>query len=297
MSRNLEGCKVLAKGSLWRDGAQNREGFVISMSDTMLLSLSAIIALVPLSMLAMRHDQRPDTVFWMVLVVAVAGPVNWVLVSMAGSWQTDLATALWVTVAATMAIFAVITILNRESWRLAPLVSAYMAALGVIAMIWGHAPDKPLEVAASVDGWIGIHIGVSVATYALVTIAAVAALAAFLQERALKNKRPTKLSRLLPSVADCEELEVRLLVLGEIVLAMGLATGMALQYGDTGTLLVFDHKTVLTITAFVVIGGLLAAHYKTGLRGRQAARIVLLAYLLLTLGYPGVKFITDVVLS
>jgi ABC-type uncharacterized transport system permease subunit len=78
---------------------------------------------------------------------------------------------------------------------------------------------------------------------------------------------------------------------------MGLATGMALQYGDTGTLLVFDHKTVLTITAFVVIGGLLAAHYKTGLRGRQAARIVLLAYLLLTLGYPGVKFITDVVLS
>jgi ABC-type uncharacterized transport system permease subunit len=62
-------------------------------------------------------------------------------------------------------------------------------------------------------------------------------------------------------------------------------------------LLVFDHKTVLTITAFVVIGGLLAAHYKTGLRGRQAARIVLLAYLLLTLGYPGVKFITDVVLS
>ena len=38
-------------------------------------------------------------------------------------------------------------------------------------------------------------------------------------------------------------------------------------------------------------------HFKTGLRGRQAARMVLLAYLLLTLGYPGVKFITDVVLS
>jgi len=266
------------------------------MPDNMILGLSAIIALVPSSLLAMRRDHRPDAIFWMVLIVAVAGPASWVLVSMAGSWQTDLSTALWVTIAATMAIFAVVAILTRESWRLAPLVCAFMAALGVIAMIWSSAPHKPLETAIAAGGWMGIHIGVSVGTYALVTIAAVAALAAFLQERALKNKRPTALTRLLPSVADCEELEVRLLVLGEIVLALGLASGMALQYGETGSLLVFDHKTVLTITAFAVIGGLLAAHYKTGLRGRQAARIVLLAYLLLTLGYPGVKFITDVVL-
>ncbi len=266
------------------------------MPENLILSLSAIIALAPSSLLAMRRDHRPDMIFWMVLIVAVAGPMNWVLVSMAGSWQKDIATALWVTVAATMAIFAVITILTRESWRLTPLVTAFMAALSVIAMIWSSVPHKPLETTAA-GGWIGIHIGVSVGTYALVTIAAVAALAAFLQERALKNKRPTALTRLLPSVADCEELEVRLLVLGEIVLAMGLASGMALQYGETGTLLVFDHKTVLTITAFAVIGGLLAAHFKTGLRGRQAARMVLLAYLLLTLGYPGVKFITDVILS
>jgi ABC-type uncharacterized transport system permease subunit len=78
---------------------------------------------------------------------------------------------------------------------------------------------------------------------------------------------------------------------------MGLASGMALQYADTGKILAFDHKTVLSITAFAVIGGLLVAHYKTGMRGRKATRIVLLAYLLLTLGYPGVKFITDVVLA
>jgi len=231
-----------------------------------------------------------------VIAVAMAGPVIRVLISMADSWQTNLSTALWVTVAASMAIFVVITVLTRESWRLAPLVSGYMILLGILALIWSSVPHKPLDAGVS-GAWVGVHIGVSVATYALVTIAAVAALAAFLQERALKNKRPTALTRILPSVADCEELVVRLLALGEIVLAIGLATGMALQYGETGTWLVFDHKTVLTITAFAVIGGLLAAHYKTGLRGRRAARIVLLAYLLLTLGYPGVKFISDVILA
>ncbi|HEY4636208.1 MAG TPA: cytochrome c biogenesis protein CcsA, partial [Rhodospirillales bacterium] len=118
----------------------------------------------------------------------------------------------------------------------------------------------------------------------------------FLQDRALKLKRPTAMTRVLPSVADCEDLLVRLLVLGEIVLAIGLMTGMAVQMRETGHLLKFDHKTVLTVAAFAVIGGLLIAHFKTGLRGRMAARIVLLGYLLLTLGYPGVKFVTDVMM-
>jgi ABC-type uncharacterized transport system permease subunit len=53
----------------------------------------------------------------------------------------------------------------------------------------------------------------------------------------------------------------------------------------------------LTIAAFVVIGGLLVCHYGSGVRGKMAARIVLLAYLLLTLGYPGVKFVTDVLMA
>ena len=49
----------------------------------------------------------------------------------------------------------------------------------------------------------------------------------------------------------------------------------------------------LTLT----IGGLLLVHYRTGLRGRRAARWVLVAYLLLTLAYVGVKFVTDVLLA
>jgi ABC-type uncharacterized transport system permease subunit len=39
------------------------------------------------------------------------------------------------------------------------------------------------------------------------------------------------------------------------------------------------------------VTGLLIAHRHSGLRGRQAARLVLLAYMLLLLGYFGVKFV------
>jgi ABC-type uncharacterized transport system permease subunit len=74
-------------------------------------------------------------------------------------------------------------------------------------------------------------------------------------------------------------------------------SGMAAQYFQTSQLIELSHKIVLSLLTFAVIGILLLVHAKTGIRGRRAARYVLAAYLLLTLAYPGVKFVTDVVLA
>ena len=267
------------------------------MSDNILLSLSAIISLLPPIVLAMRRNHRPDTIFWLVIFVATIGPVNWVLLSMTDFWHANLQMALWVTISATMVIFFIITLVTDQTWRLSPLITAYLTILGLIALVWGSTDYTPLKSTVNENNWFGIHVGVSVTTYALVTIAAIAAFAAVLREKALKNKKQSTLIELLPSVIDCEKLEIRLLILSEIILTFGLASGMALQYSETGTFLVFDHKTVLSIFAFVLIGGLLFVQFKTGLRGMKAAQIVLLSYLLLTLGYPGVKFVTDIILA
>ena len=84
---------------------------------------------------------------------------------------------------------------------------------------------------------------------------------------------------------------------GEVVLGVGLMSGMALRFADTGTVMTLDHKTILTVTAFVLMGAVLLMHFRIGLRGRRAARWALAAYLFLTLGYPGVKFVTDVLIG
>ncbi|MBT3237672.1 MAG: cytochrome c biogenesis protein CcsA [Rhodospirillaceae bacterium] len=270
------------------------------MKQELLFGLSAFAALLPSVFIAgvgRNADKSRDGIFWMALAVAVAGPCSWVAVQLSGTWQTGLSMTLWVTIAATMLGFAIVVLLNDGAWRLTPLVTPYMALLAVFAIFWQQAPSvRPLTEGAP-EGWIEAHIAVSVATYALITLAAVAALAAFLQERALKTKRPTTLSRSLPSVVESESLMVRLLVIGEIVLALGLATGMATQQQETGTLLHWDHKTILSLTTFAVVAVLLAAHFKSGVRGRMVTRFVLVAYLLLSLGYPGVKFVTDVLMS
>ena len=265
-------------------------------SENVMLSLMAVSALVPAAFIGFRKAPAKDAVFWLFLAVAFVGPFLWIVTAMTAAWRTDVSAALWITVAATLAAYAIIATFDEDAWRLSPLIWPLTLVLGLFAAIWTQqVSSKPM--AETLVGWVGLHIAVSVATYALVTIAAVAALAGVLQERALKSKRPTDLTRMLPSITACDALMFRLMAIGEAVLALGLIIGMALNYGDTGTLASLDHKTVLAFGAFTLIGVLLAAHHLFGLRGRKAARWALSAYLFLTLGYPGVKFVTDVVLG
>jgi len=72
---------------------------------------------------------------------------------------------------------------------------------------------------------------------------------------------------------------------------------MALQVGSSGSLLTLDHKTLLTMIAFLLVGLLLIARMLMGIRGRSAARYVLLSYLLITLGYPGVKWVSNILIG
>lgn len=276
------------------------------MPNEWIFSASALAALWPAALVSYGAAPRGATpheggtgrgaVFWAVIAVAVAGPVSWTFVQFAGGWRTGLSTALWLTISVSMVIFAGLAALTRHGFRLTGLLIPYLFLLGILATLSTHAPERPF-LGTAPGGWIGLHIVVSVLTYALLTLAAVAGLAVFLQERALKHKHPTALSRRLPSVADGEYLQVRLLLASAVVLGIGLLSGMAIQYYETGAALEFTHKTVFSLLAFFVIAGLLIVHSRFGVGGRRVARTVLVAYLLLSLGYPGVKFVTDVLLA
>lgn len=264
------------------------------MSTPVLLNAVALAALVPAALVPLRSGARRDAAFWAVVGVAVAATAAFSLALVSGAWQTDLGTALWVSVAATTGLFAGLSAATVSSWRLGPLLMPYLAAVGLVASI---ARGEPRPMAGGAPAiWIDLHIVVSVLTYALLTLAAVASLAVFLQERALKLKRPTRLTRMLPSVVDSERLAGRLLLASDAILGLGIATGLATQYFETATIWRLDHKTLLSLVAFGLISALLLGHRVCGVRGRVAARVVLVAYLLLTLAFPGVKFVTQILL-
>ncbi|MGB0749395.1 MAG: cytochrome c biogenesis protein CcsA [Magnetospiraceae bacterium] len=267
------------------------------MNQGILFGLAAILSMIPATIGSFRRWETRDSMVWTLLLVAFAGPTALVAAQLlAGDWKTSFSMALWVTVSVTLLLFLGVVAASAQGWRLTPLLLPYLVGLAFLALIWQAVPGKPVHETA-VPIWLQAHIVISVITFATLTLAAVAALAAFVQERALKKKAPTRLTRLLPSVHDSEILVVRLLTATEVVLGLGLATGIEAQIKATGDLIVFDHKTLFSLAAFLVIGWLLAAHHLTGVRGRRAARFVLAAFLLLFLAYPGVKFVSDVLLG
>lgn len=267
------------------------------MPNATIFSLTALCALLPAALVSMRAGRERNGVFWLLLGVAIAGPLAWVWAQFSGGWRTGFAPALWATVVTTLAVFAVVAAVTREGWRLSALLLPYLLVLALGALIWQDHTARGLSAAAP-EAWVSLHIVVSLLTYATLTVCAVAGLAAFLQERALKSKRPGEgLAQLLPPLSDAEALEVWLLGVSTGILGLGVITGMAVAYLETGHLLPLDHKTLFVLATLGVLIALLAARRISGLRGRRAARLVLLAYLLLTLAYPGVKFVTDIILA
>ncbi len=262
----------------------------------LLLGLSALAAMLPAAIVGLRHGPARGSLFWATMLVAAAGPAAYAAAQLGSGMLPSLATSLWLSIAASLLLYVAICAASPAARRLAPLLLPYLVVLGAGALVAGAAPAHNLADAAPA-AWLDAHVAVSLATYGLLTLAAVAGCAVLVQERALRDKRPTALSRALPSVHDGERLQVRLLTAAEVVLGLGVVTGIATSYLTTGELLAFDHKNLLSLLAFATIGVLLLLHHRTGLRGRRAARVVLIAYLLLTLAYPGVKFVTDVLIA
>ena len=266
------------------------------MTSEFLLGCAALATIVPAAIVSLKLRAKRDAVFWALLILALAGPALWVTYLMGGHWRTGFSTTLWLTVSVSLLIFTGLSLFARHAWRLTPLMLPYMLVLAFLAVIWQQAPEQPPAWdAASV--WLGLHIVVSVLTYAFATLAAVAALSVLFQERAVQRKQPTALTRELPSIADGDRLQRLLLLASACVLLVGLLSGMATEFFGSGSMLELDHKTLLSLLAFILIVVLLAAHYRAGMRGRRAARVFLVAYLLLTLAFPGVKFVTDVILT
>ncbi len=260
-----------------------------------ILSLSALASLVPAG--CVRVDERgPQPAFWIMLAVGIAGPAVWIADNIGDGWRTGLASALWLAILASMLAYAGLVVIERAAVRLAPLLVGYLLWLGFLATIWEHAPERPL-IGSAPEAWLVAHILVAVLAYGILTLAAVAGLGVYLQERALRNKRPTEFTRRLPSVAEGEALLAKLLLASGTVLGFALVSGSTLSWFGQHRLLVIDHKSVLSLATFVAIGVLLIVHNRGGLSGRRAARYVLFAYLLLTLAYPGVKFVTDVAMG
>jgi ABC-type uncharacterized transport system permease subunit len=268
------------------------------MQTTLISQLAALVAILPLTAAALAARLGRNLLLWLLLAAAIAGPVALVVSQISAGWQPGLSANLWASIAATLLAFGALCLVRPGAYRLGALLLPYLALSAVLAIACSSAPNAEGEPVALSGTWFSLHVILAVASYATLTLAAIAGTAVLLQDRALKRRAHLGWTgQTLPPLAEAEGLQIRLLVWSAGLMAAAIATGAANEVIETGQFLAFTHKILLAFLAFALIVALLLLHQRTGLRGRHAARWLLVGYLLLLLAYPGVKFVKDVLMS
>lgn len=167
-----------------------------------------------------------------------------------------------------------------------------LAAIGlVLAMVFPHREVVADDAAAG----LSVHIVTSVLAFSLLNIAAVQSVLLAIQNRHLRNKHPGGFVRALPPLETMERLLFQIIGLGFVLQTLSLLTGAVFLKDMFAQHMV--HKTVLSITAWLVFATLLWGRWRFGWRGRTAIRWSLAGYAVLVLAYFGSKLVLEQILS
>lgn len=167
--------------------------------------------------------------------------------------------------------------------------------LGALTLGLEHGlPEIPFAP-ESVGVGLKIHIFISLLAYSLLSLATLQALVLAMQNRHLHNHHPGGILRALPPLQHMESLLFQMITVGFVLLGVALVTGFI--YLDDIFAQHQVHKTVLSITAWVIFAILLWGRVRFGWRGRTAIRWTLGGFVFLMLAYFGSKLVLEIVLQ
>jgi len=150
-------------------------------------------------------------------------------------------------------------------------------------------------VLTTVTSGLELHILISVISYSLLTLAALQAILLAMQNKQLRNRHPGGFIRALPPLETMEQMLFRLIAIGYVMLSLSLLSGVPYAQNLLEQHLV--HKTVLSVTAWIVFAILLWGRWRFGWRGRTAVRWTLSGFVVLMLAYFGSKLVLELILG
>ncbi|CAK0744019.1 Cytochrome C biogenesis protein [Gammaproteobacteria bacterium] len=191
----------------------------------------------------------------------------------------------------TIAVILLASSLNKPIENLG-IVLFPLAALALF-LAW-QFPHVRLMVDAASWG-LKFHVLVSMLSYSLLTLASVQAILLAIQDQHLHSRHPGGFVRGLPPLQTMEALLFELIAVGFVLLSLSLMSGFVFLENMFAQHLA--HKTVLSVTGWMVFGILLWGRFRHGWRGRTALIWTLSGFGILMLGYFGSKAVLELVLK
>ncbi len=192
-----------------------------------------------------------------------------------------------------MAFIALLTLVSTLRFPMEVLSMLVLPLTGLSIAVDIGTESNHLLAPGSSAGLIA-HVITSLIAYSVLGLAALHAILLSVQNRYLHNRQPGGIIKLLPPLKTMETLLFETITVGFALLSISLLTGLVFLEN------MFDqhlaHKTVLSITAWVVFAILLGGRILLGWRGKTAIRWTLGGFVSLMLAYFGSKLVLEILL-
>jgi len=140
------------------------------------------------------------------------------------------------------------------------------------------------------SAWLPVHVILAFLGNAVFGVAFSASLVYLVQERQLKGKKGNSFFRRLPSLETLDNLNYRILSWGFTLLTLGILSGAVWAEYAWGHFWIWEPRPVLSLLTWVLYALLL--HYRTaGWRGRRAAALTIVCFVVLVGSFLSVKLL------
>jgi ABC-type uncharacterized transport system permease subunit len=156
--------------------------------------------------------------------------------------------------------------------------------------------DQSFEIQMSINSII--HIIIAILSYSLLTVGAIFSIFILLFQNNLTKKYQNEENFSGNfSLLSMEDILFKIYWFGFILLSITLFSGILFTNEIFGTSIVWNHKTIFSLMAWITYGAMLLGRMKYGWRGKKAVVISLIAFMFLLLSYFGTKFVLEILLN
>lgn len=138
--------------------------------------------------------------------------------------------------------------------------------------------------------WLPAHVAPAFIGYATFTVAFCLSVTYVVQERQLKARRKGDLFRRLPPLETLDRLNYRFITWGFALFTLALMTGSLLAKETWGSMWSWEPVQVWSLTTWLLYALLVQAR-TIGWRGRRAALLTIVAFVLLVASFAGLNLI------
>jgi cytochrome c-type biogenesis protein CcsB len=173
-----------------------------------------------------------------------------------------------------------------------PIFGSIVTPLASVLMLFGstlsYQVREPL-VPILKSWWLPIHVTLAVVGNGIFALMAVGGLMYIIQERLIKTKRVGRYYRLLPSLETLDWINRRGLPLGFFFLTLGIISGALWAGSAWGSYWSWDPKETWSLITWFVYAALIHQRMALGWRGKRAAMVAILGFVLVIFTFIGVS--------